>query len=86
MQPNLPHLYILFLSTEEYCHIISEHNYSRDITFEFRIHRYYQQQLDAMVSQGSSPTRRRHRSWRIVKCGCRLVHKQDVKDIYRNHF
>ncbi|OIW04869.1 hypothetical protein TanjilG_13709 [Lupinus angustifolius] len=61
MEPGYPHLYILYLSIDEYRNKINEGGEYSDI--EFVLKSYCCNSLQ------------------IVRCGCRLVCKQDVEDI-----
>ncbi|KAK7389921.1 hypothetical protein VNO78_25218 [Psophocarpus tetragonolobus] len=65
MEPCYPHLYILYLSIDDYRDRIYEGGDYSEI--EFVLKSYCCHSLE------------------IVKCGCRLVCKQDVKDIYGNN-
>ncbi|KAK7274363.1 hypothetical protein RIF29_15448 [Crotalaria pallida] len=65
MEPGYPHLYILYLSIDEYRNTINEGGDFSEI--EFALKRYCCHSLD------------------IVRCGSRLVCKQDVADIYGSH-
>ncbi|CAL0315056.1 unnamed protein product [Lupinus luteus] len=65
LEPCYPHLYILYLSIDEYRNKISEAGEYSEIEFVLKCYCC---------------------SWlQIVRCGCRLVCKQDVEDIYGNH-
>ncbi|KAE9595493.1 hypothetical protein Lal_00031031 [Lupinus albus] len=65
MEPGYPHLYILYLSIEEYRNNINEVGENNEIEFVLKCYCCH--------------------SLQIVRCGSRLVCKQDVEDIYGNH-
>ena len=66
MEPYCPHLYILYLSIDEYRDRIYEGDHCSEIGFVLKSYCCH--------------------SLQIVRCGCRLVCKQDVEDVSGNHF
>ncbi|XP_020213586.1 TMV resistance protein N [Cajanus cajan] len=70
MEPCYPHLYILYLSIEKYREKYQEIIYEGGDNSEIEF------VLKSYCCH----------SLEIVRCGCRLVCKQDVEDIYENNF